>query len=62
MEINLGLEIRSCNDSFQDGNHREEISYILKRVSEKIEFGSNEGPCYDTNGNKVGNWHLLEEA
>ena len=35
---------------------------ILKEIIEKLENGTKEGNCFDVNGNKVGEWNVMEEC
>ena len=52
---NITIKINTENDNFQDGFLHEELSRILKELSEKIKNGTIPETLRDTNGNTVGN-------
>jgi hypothetical protein len=54
------IEIQCDNDAFQpDANI--ELSYLLPRVSRRVEDGEKEGSIQDTNGQTVGSFRFEEE-
>ena len=44
------------NAAFEDKGI--ECAWILKQIIEKLDDGRTDGPCMDSNGNKVGEWKL----
>lgn len=57
------LKIKTDNAAFEhevgdDYGAREECARILHAVADKLAAGYEEGPCMDSNGNRVGAWEL----
>ena len=50
------------NDAFAEGDFEDEVSRVLQRVATKIRNGEREGAVLDTNGNRVGTFHVGEEG
>ncbi len=51
------LEMECDNEAFE-ANHAMEISRILQSAIKRIKSGSDSGPLFDYDGNRVGTWRI----
>ena len=64
MSKTFTLTIHCDTPAFHSGNNSDEftaqaeIMSILSGVRQVVSFGATRGNCFDTNGEKVGEWEL----
>jgi len=56
----LNIEIRLDNDAFQDENMANELHNVLGVIQFKISQGQTKNRIYDSNGNNVGEFAIVE--
>lgn len=62
INLEFTLEIKTCDDSVQDGNAQDELIRMLENVVERIRAGKTCGGINDFNGNVAGTFDLdIEE-
>lgn len=55
------MEFDCDNAAFEGEERADETSRILRTIMGKVGAGQTEGPCIDTNGNKVGSWAFTSD-
>lgn len=63
--MTLVLKIEATNAAFGDGDEGErgdELSRILRQAAKHLEEGYTSGICFDSNGNRVGQFDLVEDS
>lgn len=53
------LTFRTDTAAFDDHALPAEVAAILAKVTALVAAGQDEGPCHDTNGNRIGDWALI---
>lgn len=56
------LEFEIGNDTFFGGDRGEEASCVLQEVAESVARGNESGTIHDSNGNRIGQYEMSEEA
>ncbi len=51
------MNVRMANAAFED-DCKGEMVRILMKVTEEVARGRQEGPIFDVNGNRVGEWEI----
>jgi hypothetical protein len=57
----LKIEIRLDNAAFEDDGLQNELHSVLSAIQFKIATGQTENKIYDTNGNNVGDFRIVED-
>lgn len=55
----LTISFRTDNAAF-DPHPSAEVARILHDVAERIDAGQTDGPAIDANGNRVGQWEMVD--
>jgi hypothetical protein len=56
----LRIEIRLNNAAFEDDGLQNELHSVLSAIQFKIARGQTENKIYDSNGNNVGDFRIVE--
>jgi len=59
--MTLKLEFETDNAAF-DGYRADEVSRILREIAERVEAGIEADDIRDINGNKIGQYAMIEEG
>jgi hypothetical protein len=58
----FSLKFDTDNAAFRDGDFSTEIARVVRTVAEKIEAGIIDGAVYDLNGNRIGEFALVDRG
>jgi hypothetical protein len=57
----LNIQIKLDNDAFEEQSIANELHNVLGAIQYKIAAGQKQSRIYDSNGNNVGGFFILEE-
>lgn len=57
----LSLTMSLDNAAFEGGQRRHECARLLRAVADCVERGDADGPIFDLNGNRTGDWEISGE-
>lgn len=58
--MQLELTVNLDNAAFEENSYFFELNRITREVLDKISLGDTEGHCFDSNGNRCGDWSIGE--
>jgi hypothetical protein len=57
----LTIHFKQENAAFQENGYATETARILRDIAKRIERGQFDGPVFDSNGNRVGDFFTTEQ-